>query len=203
MMVVAWVREFFWVARIVRVGVQLSGEIRVTSCVLQSSVLGLLLFLVYVNDIWRNIESTIRVFTDNCLIYKQFINKENVVKLQKELVRLREWAAENGMEINRCKYKAVCFMRTWVKYPLNYMLGDQLFLEASSCKYLGIILRSNLTWSDHVNYTVKKVCEALHMIMCIPKRVIAVPKVYPTRLVRPILEYGAAGICTGRYRYRH
>jgi hypothetical protein len=34
------------------------------------------------------------------LIYKQFINKENVVKLQKDLVRLTEWAAENGMEIN-------------------------------------------------------------------------------------------------------
>ena len=34
--------------------------------------------------------------------------------------------------------------------PLNYTLGDQLILEASSCKYLGIIIGSDLSWTDHV-----------------------------------------------------
>jgi len=99
-------------------------------------VLVLLLFIAYVNDIWRNIESTIRLFADNCLIYEQFINKENVEKLQNDLVELREWATENATEINRCECKAVCFTRTWMKDPINYRLGDQSFLEASSCKYL-------------------------------------------------------------------
>jgi hypothetical protein len=88
-------------------------------------MLGLLLFLAYTNGIWRNMELTIRHFADNCLIYKQFINKENVEKLQKVLVRLREWASENAMEINQPKCKAVCFTRTWVKDPLNYTLRDQ------------------------------------------------------------------------------
>jgi len=54
--VVAWVWEFLlgrtqWV----RVGGQISVEVRVISCVLPGSVLGPLLFLAYVNDIWRNI----------------------------------------------------------------------------------------------------------------------------------------------------
>jgi len=39
--------------------------------------------------------------------------------LQIYLDRLREWPAENVMKINRCTYKAVCFMRTRVKEPLN------------------------------------------------------------------------------------
>jgi len=51
-----------------------------------------------------------------------------------------EWAVENGMEINFSKSKAVRFMRAWVKIPLGCALGDQKIQEASSCKYLGIVL---------------------------------------------------------------
>ena len=68
-------------------------------------------------------------------------------------------------------------MRAWVKDPLNYMLRDQLILEASSCKYLGIILSSDLNWTDHVNYTVKKAWKALHFIVRILKGGIVVPQV--------------------------
>jgi hypothetical protein len=96
--------------------------------------------------------------------------------LQEDLDRLGEWAAENAMKINPSKYKAVRFTRAWVKNPLNYTIGDQLIPEASSCKYLGIIFRSYLGWADHVNYTVKKAWRALHFIMHILKRAIAVPK---------------------------
>jgi hypothetical protein len=42
------------------------------------SVLGPLLFLAYVNDIWRNIESTIRLFANDCVIYRKIINKEDI-----------------------------------------------------------------------------------------------------------------------------
>jgi len=51
-----------------RVGGQLSEEVRVTSGVPKGSLLGPLLFLAYVNDIWRNMESTIRLFADDCVI---------------------------------------------------------------------------------------------------------------------------------------
>jgi hypothetical protein len=47
-------------------------------------------------------------------------------------------------------------MRALVKNPLNYSLGDQKIPEASSCKYLGIILQNNLYWVDQVNYTAQK-----------------------------------------------
>jgi len=61
--VVVWIREFLLGrTQRVRVGGHLSEEVRVTSGVPQGSVLGPLLFLAYVNDISRNIESTIRLF---------------------------------------------------------------------------------------------------------------------------------------------
>ena len=84
-----WIREFL-LGRIqrVRVGGQLSAEVRVTSGVQQGSVLGPLLFLAYVNDIWRNMESTIRLFFDDCVIYRKIINNADMEKLQKDLDRL-------------------------------------------------------------------------------------------------------------------
>jgi hypothetical protein len=77
-----------------------------------------------------------------------------------------EWAVENKMKINPSKSKAVCFTRARVKDPLKYSLLGTLVPEASSCKYLGIILR----WADHVNYTVKKAWKALHFIMRILRK---------------------------------
>jgi len=76
-----------------------------------------------------------------------------------------EWAVENAMKINPSKSKAVRFTRAQVKDPLDYSLANTLIPEASSCKYLGIILRSYLSWADHVNYMLKKVWKALHFTM--------------------------------------
>jgi hypothetical protein len=76
--VVVWIREFLLGrTQRVRVGGHLSEEVRVTSGVPQGSVLGPLLFLAYVNDISRNIKSTIRLFADDRDIYWKIINKED------------------------------------------------------------------------------------------------------------------------------
>ena len=77
-------------------------------------------------------------------------------KLQKDLDRLGKWAVENAMKINLSKSKAILFKRSGVKDPLNYSLMGTLIPEVSSCKYLGIILCSDLSWADQVNYMVKK-----------------------------------------------
>ena len=65
------------------------------------------------------------------------------------------------MKINPGKGKAIRFARIRVKTPLLYSLGDQRFPEASSCKYLGIILRSDLDWVDQVNYKAQKAWKAV------------------------------------------
>ena len=88
--------------------------------------------------------------------------------MQKDLDRLGEWAVENAMKINPSKSKAVRFTRARLKDPLDYSLANTI-PEASSCKYLGIILRSDLNWAD-VNYTVKKAWRALHFTMRILKK---------------------------------
>jgi hypothetical protein len=115
-----------------RAGGQLSEEVRVTSEVPQGSVLGPLLFLAYVNDIWRNVESTIRLLADDCIIYRNIINNKYMENLQIYLNRLGEWAVENAMITNPTKSKAVCSMRARVTKPLSYSLRAIVIPEASS-----------------------------------------------------------------------
>jgi signal recognition particle subunit SEC65 len=81
-------------------------------------VLGPLPFLAYVNDIWRNIESTVRLFADDCVIYRKIINNVDAEKVQKVLDRLGVWAVENAMKINPSKSKEIRFTRARVKDPL-------------------------------------------------------------------------------------
>jgi hypothetical protein len=66
-----------------------------TSGVPQGSVLGPLLFLAYVNDIWRNTESNIRLFADDCILYSKITDSSDIDKLQTDLNRLGKWAVEN------------------------------------------------------------------------------------------------------------
>jgi hypothetical protein len=136
--------------------VNVGGHLSEESGIPQGSGLGHHLFIAYINNIPRNIESTIRLFVDDCVIYRKIINKKDIEKLQKDLHRLGEWEVENAMKINPSKSKAAYFTRSRVKYPLDYSLANTLIPEASSCKYLGIILCSDLCWADQVKYTVEK-----------------------------------------------
>jgi hypothetical protein len=113
--------------------------------------------------------------------------------------RLGEWAVEYAMEINPARSKAVCLTRARMTEPLSYSLRDIVIPEASSCKYLRIILRSDLSWADQVNYTVKKAWKALRFTMRILKTGNGNTKSSAyTSLVRPILQYGEA--CWDPYR---
>jgi hypothetical protein len=118
--------------------------------------------------------------------------------LQKDLDRLGEWAVENAMKISPSKSKAVRFTRAWVKDPLHYSLANTLIPEASSCKYLEIILRSDLSWADEVNYTVKNAWKAHFTMQILKKGNSNTKRLTYMSLVRPILEYGAS--CWDPYR---
>jgi len=80
------------------------------------------------------------------------------------------------MKINPNKSKALSFTGARVMDPLNYSFGDQKIPEAVCCKYLGIMIRSDLSWADQVNYTVQKAWRALHFVMHTVKREIKIRK---------------------------
>jgi hypothetical protein len=77
--VVMWVREFLLGhSQKVRVGGQLSEVVRVMSVVPHRKELGPHLLLAYVNDIWRNTESTVRLFADDCIIHRKIMDGRDI-----------------------------------------------------------------------------------------------------------------------------
>ena len=143
------------------------------------------------NNIWRKTEPNIQLFADDCIIYKKIMESSDIDKLQRDLNRLGEWAVENEMKINPGKSKAVSFTKARVKEQIRYYFGDQLILEASSFKYLGIIIRSDLNLTDHVNYTPQKAWKDHFIMRILKKRNNNMKRFAYMALVTPILEYGA------------
>jgi len=114
--VVVWVKEFLLGrSQRIRIDGLLSEEARVTSGVPQEVTLGPLLFLAYVNDIWRNTESNIRLFADDCMIYRKIMDSSDIHKLQTDQNGLSDWEVENEMKINPGKTKTVNFTKPRVK----------------------------------------------------------------------------------------
>jgi len=77
--------------------------------------------------IFGGTSTRIRLFADDCIIYRKGSNKHDIEKLQKYLDSLGELAVENGMKINPGRSKAIRFTRARIKNPLVYSLRDQNF----------------------------------------------------------------------------
>jgi hypothetical protein len=118
------------------------------------------------------------------------MDNSDIYKLQTDLNNLREWTVEYEMK-NPGKSKAVSCGESKVKERIMYYFGDQLIMETSSFKYLGLIICSDLNWANHVNYTVRKTWKALNFIMLILKEGNNTKRLAYTALPRPVLEYGA------------
>ena len=72
----------------------------VESGVPQGTVLGPLLFLYHINDLPECVKSQVRLFADDCLLYRQIKNREDHILLQNDLTCLEEWAQKWGMRFN-------------------------------------------------------------------------------------------------------
>ena len=70
----------------------ISDWVPVLSGVPQGTVLGPLLFSLYINDISSDIESEIRLFADDCVCYREIKDEEDTMKLQRDIDRLGSWA---------------------------------------------------------------------------------------------------------------
>ena len=70
----------------------------------QGTVLGPLLYSLYINDIMVGIESVIRLFADDCVCYRQIDSTEDTSKLQKDIDQLGKWARKWGTRFQPVKY---------------------------------------------------------------------------------------------------
>lgn len=164
----------------------------VKSGVPQGSVLGPLLFLVYINDIGSNINSSLRLFADDCVIYKEITEPNDVTILQSDLTKLSEWCRLWQMEINVSKTKHVRFSSVVDASPSEYVINNLVIQTVPSIKYLGILFHYDLTWSSHVEYITGKALRKLGLLKRRLKLANKDTKLHAyNTVIRPTLEYAS------------
>ena len=99
----------------------------------QGTVLCPLLFLLHINDLPSVVSSKVRLFADDCLIYRNIKNKEDQIALQKDLNLLENWGNNTwGMRFNAAKCN---IMRVSDPKLFNYSLTGQVLEEVMDAKY--------------------------------------------------------------------
>ena len=73
---------------------------QVESGVPQGTVLGPLMFLCHINDLPDTVKSQVRLYANDCLLYRQIKSQSDHLTLQNDLIELEKWAAKWGMRFN-------------------------------------------------------------------------------------------------------
>ncbi|MEW8542121.1 MAG: reverse transcriptase domain-containing protein, partial [Candidatus Thiodiazotropha sp.] len=170
-----------------------SEKAPVISGVPQGTVLGPLLFLLFINDLPACVNSRTRLFADDCIIYRPIKMPQDCQQLQHDLVDLAEWESTWGMAFHPDKCNVLRVTRAKSPVQFSYHLKGQQLEEVTTSKYLGVDLSSSLQWKDHIDRTVKKANSTLGFL----RRNLRISSsdtkatAYMT-LVRPTLEYCAS-----------
>ena len=132
-------------------------EINVTFGVPQGSVLGPILFTIFINDLPKEVKSNVRLFADDCFVYRSIKNQEDASILQEDINSLQKWADERLMSFNpeKCERLRVTYKRS--PLDVSYMMQDHNLKQVDTKKYLGVILQKKLSWNNHVQKIYTKV----------------------------------------------
>ena len=186
----SWLQNFL-TGRTMRVVVDgcCSDSTSVDSGVPQETVLGPLLFLCYINDLPDSAVSQVRLFADDCLLYREINTFQDHITLQQDLKNLESWADTWGMRLNATKCYILSINN---KSNFRYSLNNTILKEVPNNPYLGILPSQDLKWSDHIANITKKANSTLGVL----RRNL---RYCPTScrrnsylsLVRSVLEYGS------------
>ena len=189
-----WIKSFLGGrTQVVVVEGEKSDPVPVTSGVPQGSVLGPVLFLLYINDITSGISSSIRLFADDTIIYRSIMSRDDHLKLQSDLARLEKWSRDWQMEFHPSKCNIMTVSRSRKISLANYELYGQVLDRVKQIKYLGVTITSDLRWNTHVS----KIKAGANTTMRFLKRNLRVSSpalktsAYFT-FVRPKLEYASS-----------
>ena len=171
----------------VSVGDSKSKECNVTSGVPQGSVLGPLLFLLYINDLPDNIKNAVLLFADDLkMIAKSSTKEVNQQDLDNLVLWQNKWLIQFNTKDNKCKV-----LHAGKNNPCNsYFMDDVLLPNVESEKDLGVTISKNLDFVDYVYSCINK---ANSMIAWVTRTFVSrekelMLKIYKS-MIRPHLEY--------------
>ena len=171
----------------VSVGDSKSKQCNVTSGVPQGSVLGPILFLLYINDLPENIKNAVLIFADDLkMVAKSSTKNVNQQDINHLVLWQDKWLLKFNTKDNKCK-----IIHAGKNNPCNtYFMGDVLLPVVETEKDLGVTISKNLDFVDHINSCINK---ANSMIAWVTRTFVSrdkdvLLKIY-TSMIRPHIEY--------------
>ena len=147
-----------------------SETAKISIGVAQGSILGPLLFVIYVNDLPNVLESChVTLFADDTVLYcSSKCPKLLQQKLNSDLTRVCDWLKTNHLTINIKKSKFMLIgsgpRLSRLSTSLVTSVGDAPLEEVESYKYLGVMISNNLTWHDHIEFIKSKINKKLGLL---------------------------------------
>jgi hypothetical protein len=135
----------------------------------QGSVLGPLLFVLFINDLPKVVQhSTIKLFADDIKLYRRITCAKDAELLQNDLDRVVNWIEQSGLQLSASKS---ALLKIGSKYPTNsgpisYSIQGSTIAEVQVFRDLGVLVDSDLSFADHVS----QICgKATRSASCIPR----------------------------------
>lgn len=178
----------------VRVNNTTSSLYKASSGVPQGSVLGPLLFNIFVNDVSRVIlNSSFLQYADDIKLYKKISTLEDCIALQNDAYSFGRWCLDNDLRLNHSKTKIMTYSRKTHDIFFPYSYHGELLSRVSELRDLGVVFDSTLRFDTHVIKVVQSALRTLGAVSRITKEFKS-PSAFFTlycSLVRSQLEYAS------------
>ena len=141
---------------------QHSSIYSITSGVPQGSILGPILFLIFINDLPDTIISELAIYADDTSLYSCLNEKSGLFErlelagsLELDLSSVTEWGSQWLVTFNSAKTKLLSINRYRISDNIPISMADNVLTESSSFRLLGLTFSKDLTWSDYIKSIAK------------------------------------------------
>ena len=169
-----------------------SGWEYINSGVPQGSILGPLLFLLYINDVVQDIQSCVRRFADDTSLYIIVENPNDAAMLlNSDLETIYKWAETWLVKFNLSKSESLLVSRKSNRNRHPPLIMNNVYInEVTHHKHLEIFLSNDGTWHEHINYITSKAWQRIYIIRKLKFLLDreSLNRAYIS-FIRPILEY--------------